>query len=115
MTLQLFQSWGIKKQTVTIADLIYTGTEAPNLSVKDIIPPTHQDRMDMSLQLGLELSCDPARNHRARDHGYRAFLRHHSDTPGPKLISWEWMATASLELFPKKSWEQSVTIQKFAS
>ena len=100
---------------MTKADLIYTGTAAPNLSVKDIIPPTHQDRMDISLQLGLELSCDPARDPSTRDHSYRAFLRHRSDTPGPKLISWEWMATASLELFQKKSWEQSVTIQKFAS
>ena len=106
---------GIRKQTVTKADLIYTGTAAPYLSVQDIIPPTQQDRMNMSLQLGLVLSCDPARNPSARDHSYKAFLRHHSDTQGPKLMSLEWMATASLELFPKKSWEQSVTIQKFAS
>ena len=73
----------IKKRTVTKADVIYTGTEAPNLSVKDIIPPTHQDIMDMSLQFGLELSSDPVRNPSARDHSYRAFLRNHSDTQVP--------------------------------
>ena len=65
---------GIKKLTVTKADRIYTGTAAPYLCVQDIIPPTQQDRMDMSLQLGLELSCDPARNPSVRD---RAFLRNH--------------------------------------
>ena len=62
---------------MTKADVIITGTETPNLSVHDIIPPTQQDRMDMSLQLGLELSCDPARNPSTRDHNYRAFLREH--------------------------------------
>ena len=67
----------VKKKTVTKADIICTGTEAPNLSVQDIISPTQQDRIDMSLQLGLELSCDPARNPSTRDHSYRALLRQH--------------------------------------
>ena len=68
---------GEKKKAVTKADVIYTGTDAPNLSVQDIIPPTQQDRMDISLVLGLELSCDPANNPSTRDHNYRAFLRQH--------------------------------------
>ena len=41
-----------KIQNVTKVDVIYTGTEAPNLSAHDIIPPTQQDRMDMALLLG---------------------------------------------------------------
>ena len=68
---------GEKKKTVPKADVIYTGTDAPNLSVQDIIPPTQQDRMDISLVLGLELSCDPANNPSTRDHSYRFFLRQH--------------------------------------
>ena len=68
---------GEKKKTVTKADVIYTDTDAPNLSVQDIIPPTQQDRIDISLVLGLELSCDPANNLSTRDHSNRVFLRQH--------------------------------------
>ena len=100
-----------KKKTVTKADIICTGTEAPNLSVQDIISPTQQDRMDMSLQLGIELSCDPAKNPSTRDHSYRAFLRQHHSRSQIDVMGTD--GNCFLELFPKKCWEQSVTIQKF--